>query len=124
MGFWLASLGLSWFFAMWLAAVFGLSLRGHPQSLNDRILTGIWGVIFLVGFLVLIVTSYIIGSLANVLICRYLLGWSSKKIRATFVEDFKQPARGYLSLVEPQWNKMRDVLIKWLEDDARWSSKQ
>jgi len=77
---------------------------------------------FIVAMFVIMMTGSTIGYLANVLICRYLLGWSAKEIRATFVKEFKnsQIRGGPGLLMDAPYEKMRIALIKWLENDEKW----
>ena len=88
-----------WFFGVWLAAVFGIAADIPVKSQPNG---GIWLIIFLAVFVVLFVVGGTIGWFANALICRYLLGWPSEKIRTLFVSCG----------VPSSW-------LKWLKDDVQ-----
>jgi len=107
-----------------------------PQSIGANIEAVI---MIFVGFPVFLAAGAIVGCLANVLICRYLLGWPSKKIRATFVKSLKYDIeRSALTSNQPDsWadtprsritqagtrallNKINPPLIRWLGNDEKW----
>jgi len=132
----LASFGAWIYFVVRFSDVLGLP-SSDRAPLNIQLIIGI--VIAFAGLVVFMVAGVIVGCLANVLICRYLLGWSSKEIRATFVRTLKgdlyDAERAALS--SDQWydtprsrmtregtrgllNKINPALIKWLENDEKW----
>jgi hypothetical protein len=53
-------------------------------------------VVILAAFVILFFSSYIVGWLANAMICRYIFGWPKEEVKAVFVRSVL-PARWFIS---------------------------
>ena len=71
-----------WSFAKWFAGVMGIpdgsAVKDHPNAV-------LWTVTFLVAMVLLMASGYVIGWVANALICRFFLGWPWERVRSVFL---------------------------------------
>jgi hypothetical protein len=83
-GLMFASMGLTYWFAGWLAGVMGIGLddrvRDHPEG-------WLWAGLFLTGFVLLMLAGYASGWLINAAISRFVLGWSAEQVRAVYLRS-------------------------------------
>ena len=88
-----------WQFAGWLETSFGIPanspIKEHPNG-------GAWIAVFLSTFVALMVLGYAIGWVVNAAISRYVLGWSTEKVRAVYLHS--------------------DVPVHWMRDGATASA--
>ena len=98
-----------WHLGAWLESHLGIPLNSlikvHPNG-------GAWIAVFLIAMVTLMILGYAIGWVMNAAVSRYVLGWSTSKVRAVYLQS-KVPTHWLKEGASASQNADKQSIAKW-----------